>query len=37
VLYAGYGHAAPVEHPGYEGLTRRFMEEVLRDSSTARA
>ena len=37
VLYAGYGHAAPVEHPGYEGLTRRFMEEVLRDPITARA
>ena len=37
VLFSGYGHAAPVEHPGYEGLTRRFMEEVLRDSSSARA
>lgn len=30
VLYAGYGHAAPVEHPTYEAVTRRFMEEVCR-------
>ena len=37
VLYGGYGHAASVEHPGYEGLTRRFMEEVLRGPITARA
>ena len=36
VLYAGYGHAAPVGHPGYEGLTRSFMDEVLR-RTTARA
>jgi pimeloyl-ACP methyl ester carboxylesterase len=36
VLYAGYGHAAPVEHPGYEGLTRRFMEEILRGPETVR-
>ena len=37
VLYPGYGHAAPVGHPSYEGLTRRFMEEVLRGPTTARA
>jgi pimeloyl-ACP methyl ester carboxylesterase len=37
VLYKGYGHAAPVEHPRYEGLTRRFMEEVLRGPTSARA
>jgi pimeloyl-ACP methyl ester carboxylesterase len=28
VLYKGYGHAAPVEHPDYERMTRRFMDEV---------
>jgi hypothetical protein len=36
-LYPGYGHAAPVGHPSYEGLTRRFMEEVLGGPTTARA
>jgi pimeloyl-ACP methyl ester carboxylesterase len=30
VLYAGYGHGTPVEHPGYEVVTRRFMDEILR-------
>jgi len=30
VLYAEYGHATPVEHPGYEVVTRRFMEEIDR-------
>ena len=28
VLYASRGHATSVEHPGYEFLTRRFMEEL---------
>ena len=28
VLYASHGHATSVEHPGYEFLTRRFMEEI---------
>jgi pimeloyl-ACP methyl ester carboxylesterase len=28
ILYPGYGHAAPDEHPTYEAATRRFMEEV---------
>jgi pimeloyl-ACP methyl ester carboxylesterase len=37
VSYRGYGHAASVEHPGYEGLTRRFMEEILRGRNAARA
>jgi pimeloyl-ACP methyl ester carboxylesterase len=36
VLYRGYGHAASVEHPGYEGLTRRFMEEILCGPGTVR-
>jgi pimeloyl-ACP methyl ester carboxylesterase len=28
VLYAARGHAAPLEHPTYEAVTRRFMEEL---------
>jgi pimeloyl-ACP methyl ester carboxylesterase len=28
ILYPGYGHAAPDEHPAYEAATRRFIEEV---------
>lgn len=28
VLSASHGHATSVEHPGYEGLTRRFTEEI---------
>ena len=28
VLYEGYGHAAPLEHPEYEHLTRRFSEWI---------
>ena len=30
VLYNGYGHSAPVEHPEYERTTRRFIEESCR-------
>ena len=28
VLYASRGHATAVEHPGYEAVTRRFVEEI---------
>jgi len=28
VLYEGYGHAAPLEHPHAERVTRQFMEEL---------
>ena len=28
VLYAARGHAAPLAHPTYEVVTRRFMEEI---------
>jgi pimeloyl-ACP methyl ester carboxylesterase len=30
VLYGGYGHAAPLEHPEYERTTRHFIEETCR-------
>lgn len=35
VLYAARGHAAPLKHPTYEVVTRRFMEEVIQGGTTA--
>ena len=30
VLYKGLGHAAPMDHPGYEITIKRFMDEIYR-------